>query len=495
MADGCVVVRVVPGSKLHWPKPSTAHTMRQSLKIGRPEAAALDRDPGPLGVSWQRYGITRAMRILVITHLYPPHHAGTYDLRCQAVVEGLRLRGHAVRVLTSHHGLGSEQRDAEIDRCLRLNGVYGHPVVQGIRELQALETHNNDQLRRCVGETQPELVYVWSLHGLSKSLALTLRQLRHPVVYDVADRWMADELRTDPWLRFWNRPGAQLARTGLELAGQRKRLDSVAPTRLITGLDRFPDLYGAPDVVARVAPGSITAFRFDRLYFCSRALKQWCEEAGMAVGHGDIIYPGVSTDVFYGEVKPRSAPVKRLLVATALQPSSGVMTALRGLQAARQAGVNVTLQICGRGESEYVSQIRSQVIQFQLPVEFISVSNTNRDLADVYRQHDAFLYTAEVAEPFALTVLQAMACGLPVIGSTIGGAEELMRHGENAFVFSPGNTTELASRIQELHVQPALRQQVAETAQAEVQARFNETVVMDQIEGYLNATLEAWAFA
>ena len=53
------------------------------------------------------------MKILVLTNLYPPHHAGTYDLRCQSVTELLRLRGHSVLVLTSNHGLNTEQRDEE----------------------------------------------------------------------------------------------------------------------------------------------------------------------------------------------------------------------------------------------------------------------------------------------------------------------------------------------------------------------------------------------
>ena len=33
------------------------------------------------------------MKILVLTNLYPPHHAGTNDFRCERIVEDLRLRG------------------------------------------------------------------------------------------------------------------------------------------------------------------------------------------------------------------------------------------------------------------------------------------------------------------------------------------------------------------------------------------------------------------
>ena len=432
------------------------------------------------------------MKILVLTNLYPPHHAGTYDLRCQSVTELLQLRGHSLLVLTSNHGLNTEQRDEEIHRRLLLNGAYGHPRVAGLRELQKLEERNHRVLSEAIAEFQPDLVYVWSLRGLSKALIFALRHSRLPVVYDIADRWLADEVREDPWLRWWNAPGTNLTRSSLELAGQRNRLDAVAPTRMMKGIDRIPEVYGRPEIVANVQADSITAFRLDRLYFCSRALKQATEQAGFHVSHGEVIYPGIPTEHFVGDVKPATAPLKKFLLVSGLDESSGVMTAVQAMLRARQNKAPAALSIYGRGETDYISHLRSFIVQNSLPIEFLTVSNQNRDLAAIYRQHDALLYTAECEEPFASVPLEAMACGLPVIGAYIGGARELFRHGENAFTYTPGDAVELASRIQELQMQPALRCQMAETAQAESQSKYNQTTVVDQIENYMNATLEVW---
>jgi len=432
------------------------------------------------------------VKILVLTNLYPPHHAGTYDLRCQSLTEALRLRGHILLVATSNHGLNTEQRDEEIHRRLLLNGVYGHPLITAFRALQKMEQHNHRILQEAIADLQPDLIHVWSLRGLSKSLIFALRNSRLPTVYDMADRWLACELSQDPWLRWWNAPGTNLLRGGLELAGRRNRLDATAPTRMMKGLDRIPEVYGPPELPGKVQPDSISAFRFDRLYFCSQALKQTTEQAGFRVRHGEVIYPGIGTQLFVGEVRRTSAPVKKLLVVSSLQVRSGVMTAVQAMLNARQNKAQDRLSIYGRGESDYISQLRSFAVEHSLPVEFLTVSNQNRDLAAVYRQHDALLYTAEWEEPFATVPLEAMACGLPVIGPRIGGARELFRHGENALTYTPGNALELASRIQELQMQPALRRQMAETAQAEVQSKYNETVVVDQIESYLNTSLEIW---
>jgi glycosyltransferase involved in cell wall biosynthesis len=171
-----------------------------------------------------------------------------------------------------------------------------------------------------------------------------------------------------------------------------------------------------------------------------------------------------------------------------------VLTVIQALMQARANGVKASLGIVGRGETAYIAEIRSLVVRHQLPVEFLTVSNVNKDLPAVLRQHHAFIYPAEWEEPFAITPLQAMAAGLPIIGTRIGGARELIRHGENALSYTPGDSLELASRIQELQMQPALRCQLAENAQGEVLARYNQTVVVDRIENYLNGTLEMWHF-
>ncbi len=168
------------------------------------------------------------------------------------------------------------------------------------------------------------------------------------------------------------------------------------------------------------------------------------------------------------------------------------MTALQALKLARENKIDATLSLYGRGESEQMAQLRSFVIQHQLPVEFLTVSSQQKDLAQVYRQHDAYIYCAEWDEPFALMPLEAMAAGLPVIAARSGGVRELLRSGENGWVYTPGDPVELASRMQEVQMQPALRGQILETAQAEVMTRYSESSMLDLIEAYLQTSLELW---
>jgi glycogen(starch) synthase len=436
------------------------------------------------------------VKILVICNLFPPLHAGTFDFRCQDATVNLAKRGHDIHILTSKYGLTTEQKDSEISRRLILNGKFEQPLVTAYGELKQIETYNNAVVMETIDWFQPELVYVWSLQGLSKSFIFTLRNSRIPTVYDVADDWLANGIREDPWLRWWNTdsPGVVdgLTRKSLELSGQRDKLTNIAPTRMMKGYDRVPELFGKNASPQSVSPNSIGAFHFERIYFCSQSLKDQTENAGFRVGHAEVIYPGIATDRFWFDPKPASSTPHKFLIVSRLSQSSGVMTALQGLREALKNGAQATLSVYGRGESEQIAQLRSYAIQHALPVEFLTVSNQQKDLAQVYRQHDAFIYCAEWEDPFALTPLEAMASGIPVIAARSGGVRELLRSGENGLIYTPGDAVELASRIMESQMQPALRVQMTENAQAEVMSRFSESYMLDQMESYLNTTLEVW---
>ncbi|HWB58826.1 MAG TPA: glycosyltransferase, partial [Chthoniobacteraceae bacterium] len=106
------------------------------------------------------------MKILVVTNLYPPVHVGGYELGCRDVVEGLRRRGHEVRVLTSDWGADGEGARMEgVERILQMGeGQFAGSKWEECRKLA-----------RASRAFKPDLIYFWNQGGLCQWLPLYAR--------------------------------------------------------------------------------------------------------------------------------------------------------------------------------------------------------------------------------------------------------------------------------------------------------------------------------
>ena len=69
------------------------------------------------------------------------------------------------------------------------------------------------------------------------------------------------------------------------------------------------------------------------------------------------------------------------------------------------------------------------------------------DLVDRYRAADVLVFPSVWNEPFGMPVVEAMACGLPVVATRSGGIVEIVGDGETGLLVERGNATELADAI------------------------------------------------
>lgn len=407
------------------------------------------------------------MKILVVSNLYPPHAIGGYEERCRQTTDLLRARGHDVRVLTSTHGVGQVTQEGHVHRRLRIHGFFGHPWL-GIGKLYGLECHNHAALRAMLADFQPDVIHVWNLGGLSKALMLTAQASGRPVVYDVSDHWIARSLRADVWLRWWN---GDAGGTG---------------ARLLRGVLRATGLAGAIRRRAPFAPWP--ELRFDRIYFCSDALRQLTVSRGWPVAHGAVIFCGVEAARF--APRPPSGRFTRLLWVGRLNEDKDPLTAVRALGELAAAGDRtLTLDLYGKGEAPYVASLQAAAAAAGIGDRVAFKSANAAEMKRVYADYDALLFTSAWAEPFALTPLEAMAAHVPVISTREGGSAELVRHGQNALAYRTGDAADLAAQVRRLAADPALRLALATTAGREVTERFELSAITTQIEKYLQDSL------
>jgi len=411
------------------------------------------------------------VKILILTNLYPPHGIGGYEERCRRVVDGLRGRGHRVRVLTSSHRTGTggsvaEEEPGLIRRSLRIHGFFGHPWLPP-QSLFWLERHNQAELRAQLEGFRPDIVHVWNLGGLSKAFMLSLQAWGGPVVYDVSDHWIARSLRADVWLRWWNGDAGGL------------------PAKLLRVFLRGS---GLARIIDRRAPfGPWESLQFKNIYFCSAALRELTLARGWPVGHARVIYCGVETELY--APRPPSARFERLLYVGRLDPDKDPLTAILALGELHKAGrTQFSLDLYGRGDAAYVQQLKFAASRCGVSGQVAFQSAASTEMPSVYGRYDALLFTSAWEEPFALTPLEAMAARLPVVGTPSGGSRELFREGENGLVFPAGDFQALAAAVARLADDAALRERIAATGHREVREAYDLKAITGQIEAFLLET-------
>jgi glycosyltransferase involved in cell wall biosynthesis len=92
-------------------------------------------------------------------------------------------------------------------------------------------------------------------------------------------------------------------------------------------------------------------------------------------------------------------------------------------------------------------------------------------------------------EPFGLTIVEAMAAGVPVVAAGAGGAAEIVTPGVDALLHTPGCEEELRAAIRSLLDDEERRERFAAAALRKVDERYRPANMMRAIEGVYDAIL------
>jgi glycosyltransferase involved in cell wall biosynthesis len=101
-----------------------------------------------------------------------------------------------------------------------------------------------------------------------------------------------------------------------------------------------------------------------------------------------------------------------------------------------------------------------------------------------------FLFPSRIIEGFGMVNAEAMACGLPILGTGIGGSAEVMLDGETGFRFAPGDHQELGRRLVQLAEDRSLLEQLSAGALRAV-LPFEYGRVLDRVEALLASVAHA----
>jgi glycosyltransferase involved in cell wall biosynthesis len=126
------------------------------------------------------------------------------------------------------------------------------------------------------------------------------------------------------------------------------------------------------------------------------------------------------------------------------------------------------LEIVGRGPDEALLRTLARDLGVDREVHFAG-SLERAEVAERYRAADLFTLPS-TAEAFGNVFAEALASGLPIVGSAIGGIPELVDHGSNGLLVPPNDPVTLARAISYLADDPHLRCEMRERNRAKAEA-------------------------
>lgn len=167
-----------------------------------------------------------------------------------------------------------------------------------------------------------------------------------------------------------------------------------------------------------------------------------------------------------------SAPDEPIIgVVGRVDPEKGIRTVLQAMTMLDGPARRSHLAVVGapaRDDGGYESELKAEAAgvlgdrcRFVGPVE---------EVPDVLRSMDV-LVNASTSEPFGLSVLEAQACGVPVIGAASGGIPEFVTDGETGLLVAPERPDALAAGLNRLLATSGLRDDLTEQARNAVVAR------------------------
>lgn len=142
--------------------------------------------------------------------------------------------------------------------------------------------------------------------------------------------------------------------------------------------------------------------------------------------------------------------------------------------------------LIGGGSTEYLEILHRLIHAHGIRDEqFLLLGNVKQELLiQWYKKADIVVVPTLNYESFSYTVAQALACGLPVVASRVGGIPETIGSKESAILVEPGNIDQLTKAIIALCQNPARRRLLGEAAQHQAESHFSDAVVTKQMETF-----------
>jgi glycosyltransferase involved in cell wall biosynthesis len=218
----------------------------------------------------------------------------------------------------------------------------------------------------------------------------------------------------------------------------------------------------------------------DAVQAISHFLLGWSRDMGYRGSHGVVIPNGVDLALFMQEVPPATRAARRasfgfpedacvIVTSSRLEKKNGIGDLIASLSLVPE---KVCLVICGGGSLDAVLRAQVETLGLSARVRFLGFVEPVA-LPEIFAASHIFARPS-LSEGLGNAFLEAMAAGLPVIGTPVGGIPDFLIDGETGYMAKPENPESIAHAVTTIMESPAShRARICATAREMVRERYD----------------------
>jgi spore coat protein SA len=300
-------------------------------------------------------------------------------------------------------------------------------------------------------------------------------------------RWI-----TSPFFRHIFRPLLSILKTGDIVWCHNQPFFCAALASLIRAKGALLVYHAHNPLTDRPTRAAFKVFAPDACIFVSDAIRQRAVRWMPWLSNTYVVHNGADDSVFYPaspEGQPKN-PIPVVLFIGRLVPIKGVHVLMEAMRILQERKVKILCRIVGSSflqGSKVTSYVRDLIEKRPSNAEFKGFC-AHTDVADQYRAADMLCCPSVWQEPFGNVNIEAMACGVPVVATRVGGIPEIAAEGGIVLV-EPNSAVELANALQKLAEDEDLRRQVAAEGLRAFQRRFTWAAICTEYQAIANAVI------
>jgi glycosyltransferase involved in cell wall biosynthesis len=192
-----------------------------------------------------------------------------------------------------------------------------------------------------------------------------------------------------------------------------------------------------------------------------------------------IIHPGIDTDFFIplSDNKNKLNQAFQMIAVGRFIPCKGFSVLIEACGSLKKSNLDFQLKLIGQGPLQV--ELEQQISKLDLKNHVKIMHNLpQRELKEQYQGSDLLIIPSIIdkngdTEGLGMVAVEAGSCGLPLIGSNVGGIPDVIKDGHNGFLFEANRSDQLAEKIKELTDNPSVRRKMGKAARSHVLENFN----------------------